>query len=152
MTPDDIISSVLKRFSGAVEIASWGERSVFHNPGRALPRGTYFLTIKQHDGPNDRASQLDRKGVFRVNFSVDKPSYERLFGPKPARPSQGGVVNTGHDFTLLNELTPHPTYAWMGWLSVLNPSIETFEELQPLIEESHQRAVAKFEKRIKQNA
>ena len=152
MTADDIISSVLERFSGATEIASWGERSVFHNPGGALPRGTYFLTIKERDGPNDRASQLDRKGVFRVNFSVDKPSYERLFGPKPARPPKGGVVDTGHDFTLLDQLSPHPTYAWMGWLSVLNPSIKTFEELQPLIEESRQRAVAKFKQRLRQNA
>lgn len=152
MTPDDIISSVLECFNGAVEISSWGERSVFHNPGNALPRGTYFLTIKEHDGPNDRASQLDRKGVFRVNFSVNRSSYERLFGPKPARPPKGGVIDTGHNFTLLDRLGPHPTYAWMGWLSVLNPSADTFNELLPLIEESRQRAVARFEKRLKQTA
>ena len=43
---------------------SYGERSFFYNPGHLLPSGTYFLTIKTHDGPNDKASQLDRENVF----------------------------------------------------------------------------------------
>ena len=148
MTPETVISRALSRYSGAVEVVSWGERSVFHNPGGVLPRGVYFLTVKAHDGPNDQASHLDRDGVFRVNFGVGKQTYERLFGPKPARPSKGGVVETGHDFTVLNRLTPHPVYGWMGWLSVLSPSTETFEEVRSLIDEAHERAVTKFEKRL----
>jgi len=152
MTPEAIVSQVLDRYSGTVEVASWGERSVFYNPGNALARGVYFLTVKDHDGPNDQASQLNRAGVFRVNFGVAKQTYERLFGPKPARPPKGGVITTQHDFTALDQLIPHPVYGWMGWLSVLNPSGQTFEALRPLIDEAHDRAVATFAKRLGRTA
>ena len=148
MTPDDVIAFALGRYAGAVEVASWGERSVFHNPHRALPRGVYFLTVKDHDGANDRASGLDRDGAFRVNIGVGPRAYERLFGPRPARPAKGGVVATGHDFAALDVLMPHPVYGWMGWVSVVSPSDATFEELKPLIDEARSLAVTKFERRV----
>ncbi len=148
MTPDDIIKFVLRRYPGTIEVVSWGERSVFHNPNRALPRGVYFLTVKENNGPNDKASLLDRDGVFRVNFGVEKQTFERLFGTRPSRPPKGGVVATKHDFAALDLLMPHPVYGWMGWLSVLSPSEETFASVLPLIDEAHALATAKFEARV----
>ena len=147
MTSDAIVASVLSRYPGVVEVSSWGERSVFYNPGRVLPRGVYFLTVKEHDGPNDRASRLDRDGVYRLNIGVGTAAYVRLFGPKPARPSKGGVVATGHDFTERDVLLPHPVYAWMGWVCVLSPSAETFERVKPLIDEAHRLAATTFDQR-----
>ena len=58
-----------------------------------------------------------------------------------------------YDFTELNKILPHPVYAWMGWISILNPTHETFEELKPYIQDKHQEAYEyakdKFKKRKK---
>ncbi len=42
---------------------------------------------------------------------------------------------------------PHPVYAWMGWISVLNPSENTFEALKPYIQEAYEYAKERFAKR-----
>ena len=34
-------------------VTTWGETSFFYNPHRKLPRGIYFATIKEKNGPND---------------------------------------------------------------------------------------------------
>jgi hypothetical protein len=56
-------------------------------------------------------------------------------------------VNTGHDYAALDVLTPHPVYAWMGWVQILSPTASSFAEIRPLIEEAHRLAVAKFDGR-----
>ena len=144
MTPEEILQCCLDRLEGTVPVESWGERGVFYNPGLVRKRGVYVLTVKEKDGANDRASQLDRPGVYRVNFGLRRERFRALFGPQPKRPPKGGVVDTGHDFTALDRLLPHPVYGWMSWVCVLNPSEETFRELWPLMEESWEYAKEKF--------
>ena len=144
-----VVQYILRSFPGIVPVAAWGETSFFYNPGRALPRGVYFATLKAKDGENDRASRLDRPGVFRLNIGISKTTYRSLFGPPPARPAAGGVVETGHDFAALDTLLPHPVYGWMSWISVLNPGPATFESVKPLLEEAHGLAAAKFGKRVR---
>lgn len=139
-----MIAALTATFDGLVPTASWGETSLFHNPGRMLPNGVYFCTVKDHDGANDTASHLDRPGVFRVAIGVPRTRYELLFGPRPARPAKGGVVETGHDFTAIDVVMPHPVYAWMGWVQVLSPTEATFAAMQPLFAEAHEAAIAKF--------
>lgn len=144
MRPEEIVDDLTGRFDGLAPKASWGETSLFYNPGRALANGVYFCTLKEHDGDNDKASHLDRPGVFRLSLGLPVRSYEELFGPRPARPPKGTVVQTGHDFTRSDSLMPHPIYAWMGWVQVLNPSDSTFAAMQPLFVESYDHAVRKF--------
>jgi hypothetical protein len=151
VTPEEIIQCICNRLSGVVPKASWGETSLFYNPGSVLPNGIYFCTIKQHNGENDKASNLDREDVFRVAIGLTPKTYVRLFGRKPTRPDKGGIVAMEHDFTELNELMPHPIYAWMSWVQILSPSQDKFEEVFPLIEEAHQEAVKKFEKKTANN-
>jgi len=44
------------------------------------------------------------------------------------------------DYTALDRLMPHPVYALQHWVSVLNPSVGTFESVvKPLLEEAHAR-------------
>jgi hypothetical protein len=147
MTPADIIEVICRRFAGVVPKASWGETALFYNPGQMLAHGVYFCTLKQHDGANDKASTLDRAGVFRVAIGLAPARYNTLFGERPARPVKGGYVASGHDFTALNVLMPHPVYAWMGWAQILSPSRDRFDEILPLIEEAHAAAVEKFNKK-----
>jgi hypothetical protein len=148
MESSSIARYITDTFTGICPVVAWGETSFFYNPGKALPRGIYFATLKDKDGQNDRASQLNRPPVFRLNLGVSKPTYRALFGSLPTRPAAGGVVDTGHDFTALDVLLPHPVYGWMAWVCVLNPSSATFDRVKPLLEEAYGLAVAKFGKRV----
>jgi hypothetical protein len=139
---------ITSTFADIHPVAAWGETSFFYNPGRALPRGVYFATLKDKDGDNDRASHLHRVAVFRLSIGISTPTYRALFGPPPPRPTAGGVVNTGHDFTVLDRLMPHPVYAWMSWVAVLTPSAATFDAITPLLVEAYTLAVAKFSRRM----
>ena len=147
MQVEDIVARIKNDFEGVVPKSSWGETSLFYNPGMALPNGVYFYTLKEKNGDNDKASKLDRDGVFRLSIGIAKQSYEKHFGSKPKRPPKGGIIDTGHDFTALNTLMPHPIYGWMSWVQVLNPSVSMFEDLLPLIAEAHANAVIKFNKK-----
>ena len=148
MRPDEIIDRLTSRFDGLAPKASWGETSLFYNPDLALANGVYFCTVKEHDGANDRSSELDRPGVFRLALGLPAECYERLFGSRPVRPAKGTAVATGHDFTRLDVVMPHPIYAWMGWIQVLNPSDETFGSMESLFAESYDHVVRKFEKSL----
>lgn len=150
MDREAITRYLRESFAGIVPVAAWGETSFFYNPGKRLPRGVYFATIKERDGEHDQASALWRPEVFRLNIGISATTYRSLFGALPARPTAGGVIEGGHDFTTIDRLMPHPVYGWMGWISVLNPSIATFDSVKPLLIEAHGLAVRKFEKRVAQ--
>ena len=149
MSPDAAVADLLARFADTVAKASGGERAIFVNPGARLPNGGYFATVKDRDGANDRASALSREGVWRLSIGVPVPTYERLFGPRPGRPAKGAAVETGHDFTRLDLLTPHPVYAWMGWIAVLNPGAGTYETLTPHLAAAYDKARAAVARRTK---
>lgn len=134
---------------GVVPKAAWGETSYFYNPGSRFERGTYFATLKDHDGASDRASRLDRPGVWRLNIGVGKTTYLALFGPPPHRPGKGETIEGHWDFTALDVLTPHPVYGWMSWVAVLNPSAETWARCIDLLADAHKRAAATFERRVR---
>lgn len=153
MQPKRIIATIVAEFDGVIPKASWGETSLFYNPDGALPSGVYFCTIKEHDGANDKASHLDREGTYRLSIGISHASFESLFGARPARPSKGCIIDTGHDFTQTDCLMPHPiygwmSYGWMSWVQILNPSETTFEKITYLIREAHQNAVIKFNKKM----
>ncbi|MEO0771415.1 MAG: DUF6194 family protein [Cyanobacteria bacterium J06649_4] len=147
MTPNAIVREICTQFDGVIPKSSWGETSLFYNPEQLLPNGVYFCTIKEKDGENDKASRLNRDGVFRLAIGLPTKTYASLFGAKPPRPAKGGIVSTGHDFTLLDELMPHPIYAWMGWVQVLSPREETFAQILPLLKEAHSVSIEKFRKK-----
>ncbi len=152
MTPDAVIADLSTRFGDVRPVESWGETALFHNPGGAMPRGVYFATVKRKDGANDRASALDRPGVWRLNLGLPPTLYEARFGPRPARPAKGGIVATGHDFTALDDLTPHPVYGWMGWVAVVSPSRTTYDALAPLIGAAFDKARQAAARRLRAEA
>lgn len=93
----------------------------------------YVLTIKDKDGKNDKSSKLDRIDTFRVNIGVKKDTFKKVFRFIPSRPSSGCTVDMNYNFTKINEILPHPIYAWMSWISIINPTKSKFEELKPFI-------------------
>lgn len=147
MKPDEILKYCLENLPGTVSVSSWGERGIFYNPDGKLKRGIYTLTVKEKDGDNDRSSKLDRENIYRVNFGVRKTTFVKMFGSIPQRPSKGCIVDMNYDFSSINTLLPHPVYAWMGWVCILNPSEANFERLKPLIQEAYNYAQEKYLKR-----
>ncbi|MDE6409529.1 MAG: hypothetical protein K2K81_04715 [Muribaculaceae bacterium] len=148
MKPYDIINYCLKNLDGTILVESWGERGIFYNPNHIWKRGVYVLAIKEKDGENDKGYGLNRKDIYRVNLGLKRPTFQKLFGPVPTRPAAGKVVDMPYNFTTINCLLPHPVYAWMGWVCILNPSESAFNKLKPLIQESYEFAIEKFKKRM----
>ena len=110
-------------------------------------RMTPFATLVTNDA-HDQASDLNRPSVFRLNVGIDKDTFLSLFGSRPAPPGESGVVDTGHDFTALDQLMPHPVYAPQSWVSILNPSEATFQTVvQPLLAEAYDRAAGRATRR-----
>jgi hypothetical protein len=149
MTPEAIRALILRDFPETEALESWGETSLFCNPGGRFARGAYFLTLKSKDGANDRASALDRPGVFRMSFGLPRDAYEPLFGRPPARPGKGGVIEGPWDFTQPGRLMPHPVYGWMSWVCILNPSAADLAAQMPLIRAAHAKALKTFERRAR---
>ncbi len=149
ISPAFISNYLLGAFDDLVIINSWGETSFFYNPKNLSPRGTYFCTIKENDGENDKASALHRDKVFRFNFGITRPTFLKLFGTVPTRPPKGGVINGSYDFTQLDTLCPHPVYGWMCWVAIINPSEQSFKELESLISESYRLVLQKHQKKHK---
>ena len=156
MTPREIHRHFLTHYEGLVATRTWGETAYFYNPDEQLKNGTYFATIKTRDGENDRASVLDRADVWRLSMGLPNKEYEDLFGAKPARPGKGETVTFAkegvHDFMAIDEIMPHPVYAWMGWVAVNNPSPMRFDECIPLLNAAYKRAKQKFDQRIRAEA
>lgn len=147
MKQEEIIKYCTSNFADVVVTNSWGEKGIFYNLGGILKRGVYVLTIKEKDGDNDKGSFLDREGVYRVNVGIRKESFKKRFSYIPKRPAAGQIVTMDFDFTALDIIMPHPVYAWMGWVCVLNPSLETWKEFECLVQESYEYANQKFAKR-----
>lgn len=145
----DVAQYILSNYDGVCETVAWGETTFFYNPNHLFARGTYFATIKEKDGANDKASNLNRPEVFRLNIGIPKPLFIQHFGHPPKRPAKGNVIEGTWDFTKVDQIIPHPVYGWMSWVAVLNPSIATFEKCKPLLEESYGKARCSFEKRKK---
>ena len=120
-----------------------GTTFVMYDPDGRLPpeRKQPFVTVVSDDA-HDTASDLSRPGVYRVNIGVSAETYRAHFGPHP-RTGADGLVDTGHDFTVLDTLLPHPVYAPMSWVCVLNPSADTVAALRPLLDEAYTRSVRK---------
>jgi hypothetical protein len=87
--------------AGAAGIAA-GDTFFIYDPDRNLPdqQRFPFATIVTKDyGDFDRASNLNRDGVFRLNVGIRRETFRSLFG-----------VEGTHDFAALDQLMPHPVY------------------------------------------
>jgi hypothetical protein len=142
---DEIVMTqyILDTFADVETSNAFGYTFFFYRAERRLP----FATLAIKDDEWDRASDLNRSGVFRLNIGVSRDTYRALFGPPPAPPGPSGIVETGHDFRALDQLMPHPVYAPLSWVCVLNPGPETFETVRPLLAEAYDLAVRRQVKR-----
>lgn len=146
-TIDFVLKYLIENYSGLKITDAWGETSLFYNPDDLLKRGIYFCTLKNKDGVNDKASYLNRVDVFRINFGVSKKTFLSIFEELPKRPIKGGIIEGNYDFQNLDTITPHPIYGWMAWISIVKPSIQSFEAMIPLVDESYKLCIEKYKKK-----
>jgi hypothetical protein len=149
MDHEDVVEFVTGLGGTVVVVASedngdpetaWGDTFFFYDPdGVTVPEKRMpFATIVVSDYPGfDEASNLSRPGVFRVNVSVSRETFEQ-HNPDDEMPVDHGA---------LDEVIPHPVYAAQSWLSVLNPGESTDDTLQALLSEAHARARERYDKR-----
>jgi hypothetical protein len=148
LEPEELLSDLLGLDPGLRREAYYGERSIFYNAGGVAPLGTIVASVKDHDGPNDKAARLSREGVYRFAFCLTPERFAERFGQPPRRPPKGGLVDLGgYDLTRLSELMPHPVYAWMRWVQILSPSRPQYQSLKPLLIESLEVVKAKWTQR-----
>jgi hypothetical protein len=126
--------------NGAPESA-WGDTFFFHDPDGDTPadRRMPFATIVVSDYPGfDESSRLNRPGVFRLNIAVGRDGFRELIGHSPAEHDLSVL-----DFSVLDEVLPHPAYAVQGWISILNPGEKTAGQAETLLRQAHARAAAR---------
>lgn len=135
---------ILNAFAHVRAATYWGYTFFYYNPDPARADEFYFASLKNADDDYDNASNLNRPGYFRLNIGVGKETFVALFESRPARPTAEGQFDENYDFTAPDQLMPHPVYGRQYWISVVNPSAETFRKLRPLLDEAYSLAVEKF--------
>jgi hypothetical protein len=131
-TPDDIHRYILETYPDTIVAAIEGGTFYSCDPAN-FPN---FATVVTSDAFDD-ASDLSRPDAYRLNIGLSRDTFQGLVGDQ-ADP----------DYTALDRLMPHPVYAKQHYVSVLNPSAATFEQVvKPLLEEAHARTAAQYARR-----
>jgi hypothetical protein len=141
-----LLSAIKRELPGTVTIEGSGDSFVFYDPdGITVPERRFpFITVVTGDR-YDAASWLDRDAAsFRVNLSVDLVTYEALLGPAPRQAAGHEVIDTGFDYKSRDLVMPHPFYAPMHWVCVVNPGELSRARLAGLMEASYALARARY--------
>jgi Family of unknown function (DUF6194) len=123
--PDEteVTAYILDTFDGVDIVSADGGTFFSIDPETHWPN---FATLVTTDA-FDQASDLGRPGVYRLNIGVGRATFDGLVAP--------GVE---HDPTALDRFFPHPVYARQRWVSVINPSRATWDEIvKPLLAEAY---------------
>jgi Family of unknown function (DUF6194) len=126
--PDTIVRYITETYPETDVVEAMNAWFFSLDPDKHWPNFATLVTTDEHDD----ASDLDRPGVFRLNIGVDRPTFERIAAADP-----------DPDYKAFDRLLPHPVYAKQRWISILNPSDETFAETMiPLLALAHDRLAA----------
>jgi hypothetical protein len=134
----EVLVQIAGTGDGSPEIA-WGDTFFYVRNANGEPPKMPFATIVTKDYESfDCDSNLNRGGLYRLNMDVGKEKLEELFGVKPGELQQ----NRGKfDFTSVDQLFPHPIYGPNGWVSIINPQVESSGVVNSLMDFSLKRAL-----------
>ena len=126
--PATIVRYILETYPDADLVEAMNAYFFSVDSEKHWPNFATLVTTNEHDD----ASDLDRPGVFRLNLGVDRATFEAIVANDP-----------DPDFRAFDTLLPHPVYGQQLWISILNPTHETFERtVVPLIALAHDRVAA----------
>ncbi|WP_329407282.1 DUF6194 family protein [Nocardia vinacea] len=144
MSMDQILATI-RGFDGVLELApadggpfpkiAWGDHFFYYAPDGQLPqREQPYATIVTKNYPDDSSCDLDRPDRWRLNIHVGRSTFTELVGEAP-QASSAAV-----DFTAVDAVLPHPVYRRQGWISIINPDMQTHELAVSLLHEAHDAA------------
>ena len=129
--PEAITRTILERWPDTDVVTAMGATFFSLDPDKHWPNFATIVTTDEHD--EGAPSNLSRPGVFRLNIGVGRATFERLVN-SPGEP----------DYAASDRVFPHPVYARQLWISILNPSDETFRDVvMPLLVEAHDRLASR---------
>jgi hypothetical protein len=146
MSMDDILAAV-RSFDGVLELApaeggpfpevAWGDHFFYWAPDGEVPRNVQpYATIVTKDYPDDSTSRLDPPDRYRVNVHVGKQRFAELTSSNAhLDPSEADVI------------LPHPLYAPLGWIAVVNPGERTLPVVLELLQGAHDDERRRAERR-----
>jgi hypothetical protein len=127
--PAAITAYITDRFEGVDVVEALDATFFSVDAEKHWPNFATIVTTDVHDQGSGNSSDLSRPGVFRLNIGVGKDTFQRLVGDQ-----------RDPDYTVLDQVIPHPVYAKQRWISILSPSTETFESIiKPLLDEAYAR-------------
>ena len=125
--PEAITRTIVELYPATDVVEALAATFFSLDPETHWPNFATIVTTDEHD--DGTPSNLSRPGVFRLNLGVSRATFERLVGSL-AEP----------DYAAFDQLLPHPVYARQLWISILNPSEATFQDIVlPLLAEAHDR-------------
>ena len=126
--PETIVTYIQETYPETDTVIAMNAYFFSLDPEKHWPNYATLVTTDEHDD----ASDLDRPGAFRLNLGVDRETFDRIAAADP-----------DPDYTAVDRLLPHPVYGQQHWISIVNPSEETFREnVIPLIALAHDRLAA----------
>lgn len=120
---------------GSPEI-SWGDVFFYVAPDGKVPAGQPFATITTKGYPGEPDAGLDRPGSFRVNIDG---------GRRSRSPDSAAAAEA--DPSTPDQILPHPAYAELGWVAVVDPGERTRDQLLHLLRTAHEAALARWQRR-----
>lgn len=133
MTIEDIINYISSAYLWSTFVQNEHGVFFYSKEGQTFP----FATIVFQDNEYDNLSQLDRPWFFRLNIGISQDVSRELFGEINPNSEEWKT----RDFSVENTLIPHPMYASLGRVSIINPSQLSFDNLKIYLNRSYNAAL-----------
>jgi hypothetical protein len=118
-----VTAYILETFEGVDTVTSGGGTFFSIDPEKHWPNFATIVTTDEFDDFSD----LEHTGVYRLNIGVGRATFDALVAP-----------GSDQDFTVRDRVFPHPVYAKQRWVSVIDPSRATFDDIvKPLLDEAY---------------
>jgi hypothetical protein len=126
--PETVVNYILETYPETDVVQAMNAWFFSLDAEKHWPNYATIVTTDEHDD----ASDLSRPGAYRLNIGVDKATFQRVADADPEP-----------DYTAFDRLLPHPVYAKQLWISIVNPSNETFDQVvKPVLALAHDRLAA----------
>ena len=142
MDQSEVHDAIVNELGGLDVVEARGDSFYFFDPrdGRPVDQRFPFATLVTGDLLVD-GSNVSKPGVFRVAVGVSGATFRALFG-EPAAAAEAAAAG---DPLQVDRVLPHPVYARQHWVTVLNPSEETWQQFLPLLRESYEIQARQYE-------
>jgi hypothetical protein len=132
-TPDTVVAYITETWPETDVVQAMNAWFFSLDAEKHWPNYATLVTTDEHD----EASNLSRRGAFRLNLGVDRETFERV----------AAEAGPDLDHSAFDRVMPHPVYAAQRWICIVNPSSATFGAVVvPLLTLAHDRLAEQRER------